>query len=96
MYTKIGRILSKKEVSKIVDLIKQTRMLNEQACSLTLDMANPATSSTITVRWQRAKPGQGDWESLSVVYSCEPRNDMDDELFDNVETFAEAYGLKVM
>jgi hypothetical protein len=95
MYTKVGRILGKQEAQAFYDMIRGV-INTPQADSLSLQFKNSATGGDIVATWSRAAPNQGDWDSLSVVYKNDQRNDEDDELFDNHHDFAEAYDLKAV
>jgi len=92
MYTIEGRILSKKEAQQAVDLIKQARG-NREVCDLEVKFVGEHTRAKITVMWERAEPGMGNWESVGVNYVSKDESVNQDEVFDTVDSFAEAYHL---
>jgi 6-pyruvoyl-tetrahydropterin synthase len=93
MYTQVGRIMSKQEAKRTFEAITNARETRELV-DVSLTYLNPTTKANIRVQWTRAHVGLNSVESMSVTYTSFDEKINDEELFDDIFQFAEAYKLK--
>jgi hypothetical protein len=92
VYTEIGRIMSKKEATATLNMVRNAQTL-PQVNEIDVNLVNDQTGAKITVHWQRAL-GDNGREIVEVEYNSADGKIGDYEFFKCIEDFSDAYQIK--